>query len=103
MKKLKKKKLIKIKLTKQVILTKDLFKSHYQKKSDILISQLKQRDAVLTSAKETNMQNENYFVYHKLNYIFKECFHRVTKVNALNDDVNKFNYFDFNSNFDLNN
>jgi len=29
MKKLKKKKLIKIKLTKQVILTKDLFKSHY--------------------------------------------------------------------------
>ncbi len=29
------------------------------------MNQLKQRDAVLTSAKETNMQNENCFVYYK--------------------------------------
>ncbi len=67
------------------------------------MNQLKQRDAVLTSAKEINMQNENCFVYYKLNYIFKECSHRVTKINALNDDVNEFNRFDSNSDFDLKN
>ena len=55
MKELKKKKLIKIKLTKQVIFAKDFFKSHYQKKYNILANQFKQRDAILFSAKETNM------------------------------------------------
>ncbi len=67
------------------------------------MNQLKQRDAILTNAKETNMQNKNCFVYYKLDHIFKECSHRVTKVNALNDNVNKFNRFNFNSNFDLKN
>ncbi len=103
MKELKKKKSIKIKLIKQVIFVKDLFKPYYQKKSDILMNSLRQRDAVLTSAKETNMQNENYFVYYKLDHIFKECSHRVIKVNALHDDADKFNHFGFNSNFDLKN
>ncbi len=65
------------------------------------MNQLKQRDAILISAKETNMQNENCFVYYKLDYIFKECSHRVIKINALNNNVNKFNRFNFNSNFDL--
>ncbi len=67
------------------------------------MNQLKQRDAVLTSAKETNMQNENCFVYYKLDHIFKECSHRVIKINALNDNINKFNRFNFNLNFDLKN
>ncbi len=67
------------------------------------MNQLKQRDTVLTSAKETNMQNENCFVYHKLDYIFKECSHRVTRINALNDDVNEFNRSSSNSDFDLKN
>ncbi len=39
------------------------------------MNQLKQRDAILTSAKETNMQNENYFIYYKLDHTFKECSH----------------------------
>ncbi len=63
---------------------------------------LKPRGAVLTSAKETNMQNENCFVYHKLDHIFKECSQRVLRINAL-DDENKFNRFDSNLNFDLKN
>jgi len=63
---------------------------------------LKSRDAILTSAKETNMQNENYFVYHKLDHIFKECLQKVLRINALNNE-NEFNRFDFNSNFDLKN
>ncbi len=67
------------------------------------MNQLKQRDAVLTSAKETNMQNENYFVYYKLDHIFKKCSHRVTKINALNNNVNEFNRFDSDSNFNLKN
>ncbi len=67
------------------------------------MNQLKQRDAVLINAKEANMQNENYFVYYKLDYTFKECFHRVIRINALNNNVNKFNRFNFNLNFDLKN
>ncbi len=39
------------------------------------MNQLKQRDAVLISAKEANMQNENCFVCYKLDHIFKEYSH----------------------------
>ncbi len=39
------------------------------------MNQLKQRDAVLTSVKEIDILNENYFVYYKFNHTFKECFH----------------------------
>ncbi len=39
------------------------------------MNQLKQRDAVLTSVKKINILNENCFVYYKLDYIIKECFH----------------------------
>ncbi len=54
----------------------------------------------MTSIKKTNMQNENCFVYYKLDHILKECSHRVTKVNAINDNnANEFNRFDFDSNF----
>ncbi len=63
---------------------------------------LKPRGAVLTSAKETNMQNENCFVYHKLGYIFKEYSQRVLRINAL-DDENEFNRFGSDLNFDLKN
>ncbi len=50
------------------------------------------------------MQNENYFVYYKLDYILKKISYRVIKVNVINDnDANEFNYFDFNSNFVIKN
>ena len=103
MREIKKKKFIKLKSTKQVIFAKDFSKSYYQKKPNILMNQLKQRDAVLTSAKETNMQNENCFIYYKLDHTFKKCSHRVIRINALNDNTDKFNRFNFNSNFDLKN
>ena len=73
MREIKKKKLIKIKLTKQVIFTEDVLKSYYQKNFNIFMNQLKQRDAILTSAKEINILDKNCFVYYKLDYIFKEC------------------------------
>ncbi len=50
------------------------------------MNQLKQRDAILTSAKEINILDKNCFVYYKLDHIFKECSYRVTKVNAINDN-----------------
>ncbi len=73
MREIKKKKFIKLKSIKQVIFTEDVLKSHYQKKLNIFMNQLKQRDAILTSVKEINILNENCFVCYKLDYIFKEC------------------------------
>ncbi len=67
------------------------------------MNQFKQRDAILISANEINILNENCFVYHKLNYIFKECSHRVIKVNVINDNANEFNRFIFDSNFNIKN
>ena len=108
MRDIKKKKFIKLKLTKQIIFTEDVLKSHYQKKPDIFLNQLKQRDAILTSVKEIDILeidilNENCFVYYKLNHIFKECSHRVIKVNVINDNANEFNRFIFDSNFNIKN
>ncbi len=73
MRDIKKKKFIKLKLTKQIIFTEDVLKSHYQKKPDIFLNQLKQRDAILTSVKEINILDENCFVYYKPDYTFKKC------------------------------
>ncbi len=75
MREIKKKNFIKLKLIKQVIFIKDVLKSYYQKKSDIFMNQLKQRDAILTSVKEIDILNENCFIYYKLDHTFKECSH----------------------------
>ena len=104
MREIKEKKFIKLKSTKQIIFIKNVLKSHYQKKFNIFINQLKQRGAVLISAKEINILDENYFVCHKLDHIFKECSYRVTKINAINNiNANEFNRFDFNLNFVIKN
>ncbi len=73
------------------------------KKADSLTNQIKQRDAILTNAKETNILNENCFVCYKPDHTFKECSHRVSRINALNDDANEFNRFDSNLNSNLKN
>ncbi len=39
------------------------------------MNQLKQRDAILTSAKEIDILDENCFVCHKPDHIFKKCSH----------------------------
>ncbi len=61
---------------------------------------LKSRDAILTSIKEANILVESCFVYHKSDHSFKECFNRSTRINAVN---NEYDCFDFNSNFNSKN
>ncbi len=73
MREIKKKEFIKLKSITQVIFTKDLHKSFYLKKSDLLTNLLKPRGANMTSTKKTNMQNKNCFIYYKSSHIFKEC------------------------------
>ncbi len=75
MREIKEKKFIKLKSTKQIIFAKNVLKSYYQKKFNIFMNQLKQRDAVLINVKEINILNENCFVCYKLDHIFKKCFH----------------------------
>jgi len=60
-------------------------------------NQLKSRNAILTSVKEADILVESCFICHKFNHSFKECLNRSTRINAVN---NKYDYFNFNSNFD---
>ncbi len=62
--------------------------------------QLKSRDAILTNVKEADILVESCFICHKLDHSSKECFNRFTRINAVN---NKYDRFDFNSNFDSKN
>jgi len=62
--------------------------------------QLKSRDAILTSVKEADILFKSCFICHKSDYSFKECFNWSTRINAVN---NEYDCFDFNSNFDSKN
>jgi len=62
--------------------------------------QLKSRDAVLTSVKEADILVESCFICHKSDHSSKECFDRPTRINAVN---NEYDRFDFDSNFDSKN
>ncbi len=62
--------------------------------------QLKSRDAVLTSVKEADILVESCFICHKSDHSSKECFDRSTRINAMN---NEYDHFDFDSNFDSKN
>ncbi len=62
--------------------------------------QLKSRDAILTNVKEADILVESCFICHKSDHSFKECFDRPTRINAVN---NEYDRFDFNSNFDSKN
>ncbi len=62
--------------------------------------QLKPRDAILTSVKEADILVESCFICHKSGHSFKECFDRPTRINAVN---NEYDRFDFDSNFDSKN
>ncbi len=61
---------------------------------------LKLRDAILTSVKKADVLVEICFIYHKSDHSFKECLDRPTRINAVNDEYDRFN---FNSNFDSKN
>ncbi len=62
--------------------------------------QLKSRDAILTSVKEADILVESCFICHKSGHSSKECFDRSTRINAVN---NEYDRFDFDSNFDSKN
>jgi len=62
--------------------------------------QLKSRDAILTSVKEADILAESCFICHKSGHSSKECPDRPTRINAVN---NEYDRFDFDSNFDSKN
>jgi len=62
--------------------------------------QLKSHDAILTSVKEADILVESCFICHKSDYSSKECLDRSTRINAVN---NKYDRFDFDSNFNSKN
>ncbi len=62
--------------------------------------QLKSRDAILTSVKEADILVESCFICHKSDHSSKECLDRPTRINAVN---NEYDHFDFDSNFDSKN
>ncbi len=62
--------------------------------------QLKSRDAILTSVKEADILVESCFICHKSDHSSKECLDRPTRINAVN---NEYDRFDFDSNFDSKN
>jgi hypothetical protein len=66
----------KVKIIKRVIFIKKISKFIFYKKIEAikLMNLSNSCDAILTSAKDTNLQDENCFTYHKFNHIFKECF-----------------------------
>jgi len=61
---------------------------------------LKSRDAILTNVKKADVLVKICFICHKSDHSFKECLDRSTRINAVNDE---YDCFDFNSNFDSKN
>ncbi len=61
---------------------------------------LKSCDVILTNVKEANILVKSCFVYYKSDHSFKKYFNQFTKINAVN---NKYDCFNFDSNFDLKN
>jgi len=59
--------------------------------------QLKLHDAILTNIKKVNVLVEICFICHKSDHSFKECLNQSTRINAVNNEYDHFNFdFDFN-------
>jgi len=63
---------------------------------------LKSRDAILTSAKEADVLVETCFICHKSGHSSRECSDRSTRINAVNNEYDRFES-GFDSNFDSKN
>jgi len=63
---------------------------------------LKLHDAILTNVKEADVLVKTCFIYHKSDHSFRKCSDQSTRINAVNNEYNRFE-FDFNSNFDSKN
>ncbi len=59
---------------------------------------LKSRDAILTSVKKADVLVETCFICHKSDHSSKECSDRPTRINAVN---NEYDCFEFNFDFDF--
>jgi hypothetical protein len=92
MKKIKdKESMIKVRTMKQVIFADEISKFFYRKikvTKSVELSNL--RDVILINVKDTDLQAENCFLYHKSDHISRECLNQSLKVNALNED--EFNH-----------
>jgi len=87
-----------IKIRKQVIFAEKRDSLNLYRKIEVIIDQLKSRSATLTSVKETDLQTESCFIYHKSDNFSRECSDRTLKVNALEND--EFDRFTLNSESD---
>jgi hypothetical protein len=94
----------KVKVIKRVIFAEKILKFIFYKKikTTKLVNLSNSHDAILTSVKEMNLQNENCFICHKLDHISRKCSNQILRINAVNDDErDKFDYSisesDFNS------
>ncbi len=63
---------------------------------------LKSRDAILTSVKKADVLVEICFICHKSGHRSRECSDRPTRINAVNNEYDRFE-FDFDSNSDSKN
>ncbi len=63
---------------------------------------LKSRDAILTNVKEADVLVETCFICHKSDHSSRECSDWSTRINAVNNEYDCFE-FDFDSNFDSKN
>jgi hypothetical protein len=65
----------KVKIIKRVIFAEKISKFIFYRKikATKLMNLSNSHDAILTSMKEMNLQNENCFIYYKLDHISKEC------------------------------
>ncbi len=63
---------------------------------------LKLHDAILTSIKKADVLVETCFICHKSGHSSRECSDQPTRINAVNNEYDRFK-FDFNSNFDSKN
>ena len=91
-----------IKIRKQVIFAEKRDSLNLYKKIEVIISvnSSKSRDATLTSVKETNIQTESCFIYHKSDHFFKKCSDWTSRINALEND--EFDRSTLNSESDFN-
>ena len=62
-------------MTKQVIFAEKLLKITFYKSVETTksVNHLKSCNVTLTSVKDTDLQTENCFLYHKSDHIFREC------------------------------
>jgi len=94
----------KVKIIKRVIFAEKISKFIFYKKIEAIkfVNLSNSRDAILTSAKETNLQNKNCFICHKFDHISRECSNRISRINAV-DNEDEFNHSVFKSDFNSKN